>query len=103
MLEVDVLEVDVVEVDVLEVDVVEVDVDVVGVDVVVEEGGPDVFSDVLSGEPVGGVVSALRDESLPQAARPTSRRAAAVRTAEVSRDRSCGNHRSYQLPFSIRH
>ena len=91
------------DVDVLEVDVLEVDVDVVGVDVVVEEGEPDVFSDVLSGDPAAGVVSALRDESLPQATRPTSRRAAAMRTAEVSRDRSCGNHRSYQLAFSIRH
>lgn len=96
MLEVvDVLEVEV-EVDVLEVDVV-------GVDVVVEEGEPDVLSDVPWDEPVAGVVSALRDGSLPQATRPTSRRAAAVRTAEVSRDRSCGNHRSYQLPFSISH
>ena len=68
------------DVDVLEVDVLEVDVDVVGVDVVVEEGEPDVFSDALWGEPVAGVVSALRDESLPQATRPTRRRAAAVRT-----------------------
>lgn len=103
MLEVDVLEVEVLEVEVLEVDVVEV-----GVSVDIVEGGepgssPDVFSDVLSSEPVAGVVSALRDESLPQATRPTSRRAAAVRTAEVSRDRSCANHRGYQVPFSIRH
>jgi hypothetical protein len=101
-----VLEVDVVEVDVVDVrvpvEVVDVGFDVVVDDPeVVEEGepggpSPELFSEVPSSEPVAGVVAPLRAESPPHATRPRNRRAAATRTAEVSRDRDARRPREDQ-------